>query len=605
MLLIATSVAHFLASHNISANQIRQDYEIRRTVAEQDDEIPEAATGDENVQEPSPARAQPKKKNKAQENAIAKAKAKKQQKAGRPRKKLRRDPDSDDSDASAEDQYDSDDNGLWEGYKKSKPLPGQLDNCAICSKRFTVTPYSKAGPNGGLLCTPCSKEHGKEDKKQNTKKKAAVSRSNRRQIRSDMLDGQVRTGAKSLLRLSVLKIASSIDQIEDFGDMPRSALNQLSAILSKQRMLNSRTVRLFLRPDYDEVTLYDCAALATADYKRIFQVCPKIKTLRLEEANQFKKEVLEYITYHPDIWIVHFRVGGPNLIDDEVWRDFFRRKGETLETLLLTWIDGHLDDETVSIIVNHCPRLERIKFERLWLLTKKSIHELGKVKNLRHLTLEQNRTNKSVIESADFNDILTNTGSSLQTFCLTSYPYIDDSLLDQIHTHCRQLSKLRISENNNITDAGLTRLFTNWSNPPLTQLNLQFVRDVNSMAPDYQPDDSAGLAGPGFKAIMAHSGARLERLLITSCRHVDHAAFMHVFDGKKIYPALKFLCVSFCGHVDDVVLAGIFKSCPVLQQIRVFGCFNISSVGPVPRGVVLLGRPNAQDDMVIDGVGGD
>ncbi len=97
---------------------------------------------------------------------------------------------------------EDDDEVAWDMYKKAKPLPGQLDNCEICNKRFTVTGYSKEGPEGGLLCPKCSKAHEAEKKKDKPKKKAAP-RDKRRQTQSNLLDGIVANGAKSLQELCV------------------------------------------------------------------------------------------------------------------------------------------------------------------------------------------------------------------------------------------------------------------------------------------------------------------------------------------------------------------------------------------------------------------
>lgn len=88
-------------------------------------------------------------------------------------------------------------------YKKSKIVPGQLENCAICSKRFTVTNYTKAGPNGGLLCIKCAKTVDKDEDKGKSKKKPTENNHKRRQMRSNLLDGMVQRGAKSLTQLCV------------------------------------------------------------------------------------------------------------------------------------------------------------------------------------------------------------------------------------------------------------------------------------------------------------------------------------------------------------------------------------------------------------------
>lgn len=83
-------------------------------------------------------------------------------------------------------------------YRKSKKLPGQLENCDICAKRFTVTTYTVAGPSGGLLCTACSKELAKDTKVAKPKKKATKSK--RHLQASNAMDGHKLVGAKSLLQ---------------------------------------------------------------------------------------------------------------------------------------------------------------------------------------------------------------------------------------------------------------------------------------------------------------------------------------------------------------------------------------------------------------------
>lgn len=84
-------------------------------------------------------------------------------------------------------------------YENSQPIPGQLENCETCSKRFTVTAYSKTGPNGGLLCPKCSKDLADKEKK--LKPKSRGPKSGRRQNQSNLLDGVAQQGASSLVEM--------------------------------------------------------------------------------------------------------------------------------------------------------------------------------------------------------------------------------------------------------------------------------------------------------------------------------------------------------------------------------------------------------------------
>jgi DNA repair protein RAD7 len=44
------------------------------------------------------------------------------------------------------------------------------------------------------------------------------------------------------------------------------------------------------------------------------------------------------------------------------------------------------------------------------------------------------------------------------------------------------------------------------------------------------------------------------------------------------------------------VIAGIFRSCPAIKKVVTFGCFQVADV-LVPRGIVLIGAPKAQDQI--------
>lgn len=133
--------------------------------------------------------AQKKKRKRQEENALSKIKASKDYK----RQKK--------GEGGASEGEDDD--VAWDIYTKKKPLPGQLENCDICEKRFTVTAYSKTGPDGGLLCTKCSKVQEDQRKKDQKPKKPAVSKEKRRQVQSSLLDGIVQNGSKSLQELCI------------------------------------------------------------------------------------------------------------------------------------------------------------------------------------------------------------------------------------------------------------------------------------------------------------------------------------------------------------------------------------------------------------------
>ena len=191
-----SALTDFLASHNISAQQISTEYQRRlRDAQEPPEQLPTNDQSEDKENEmdlDDEAVDERKKRKRKEEKAIMKIKQSKEFKRRKSEKK-RRDSDDEDDEAIAKGML-----------AKAQPLPGQLENCEICEKRFTVTPYSKTGPDGGLLCTKCSKELADEVKKSQPKKTRGAPKGKRRQTESDRMMGDVKPGSKSLLESCVV-----------------------------------------------------------------------------------------------------------------------------------------------------------------------------------------------------------------------------------------------------------------------------------------------------------------------------------------------------------------------------------------------------------------
>jgi DNA repair protein RAD7 len=163
-----------------------------------------------------------------------------------------------DSDSNAAFSDDSDFKATM--YRKAKPAPGQFDNCEICEKRFTVTPYSKTGPDGGLLCSPC----GKAIEKDASSGKPAAAKNNpagkrRRKVESERMDGVVRVGAKPLVQHCIETAVKYHDEIDSLDNMPDHLIEKISQLFAKHRVMNSTTLPLFLRADKNVMKVFDCA----------------------------------------------------------------------------------------------------------------------------------------------------------------------------------------------------------------------------------------------------------------------------------------------------------------------------------------------------------
>ena len=474
-------------------------------------------------------------------------------------------------------------------------LPGQQDNCARCDKRFTVTPYTRADPDGGLLCNPCGKELEAEDGPAKKKRKTRTSNGpigRRRTIQSSLLDGSYHLGAKDLVTLCVETLAKNIDLADDLGELPEHTVDKIACILSKRRLLNPRTINLFLQPTTENLRIYDAAKLAEDDLKRVFQSVPSLKKLRIRNGIHFNDEVMDYMLTR-NVELEAFALHGANLLSSEKWIEFFKKHGVSLDSLKISFTDKHVGDKEMSAIAKHCPSLKQLKICHNQEVTGTGVKAIGKLKKLERLALQLQKT----VHSDVYVNVIKSIGGSLQALSFSVVPNADNSVLDAIHTHCRSLTKLRITDSQAMTDEGFARLFSGWNNPPLEFIDFEKCRHVDSDVRDNP--DGHGLCSNGFKAMMAHSGQKLKRLNIESCRHISQAAFEEVFAPASTYPELKYLEMSFCAEATDFIIGSIFRSCPNLQEVIVFGCMKVKEVR-VPRGKALIGVPNAIG-MILEG----
>lgn len=477
----------------------------------------------------------------------------------------------------------------------------QYENCEKCDTRFIVTFYSRSGPKGGLLCSKCSKELDDADRAKSRKKRADA-RPNRRAVESERLEGKNVRGAKGLLDMSLNVLAKHIESAEGLGELPSRLVDKLAQLLSKKRLITPQTLDLFLNPGLKELTVYDAAKLKVDDFIRIFQTCPAITQLRLRNAIQFKGPVMKYLVDCP-VRLTSFSIHGANLLDDDMWMEFFKIKGQYLKELKVYYTDVSFGNEMLAAVAEHCPDLTRLKICHNQQATDVGLLHIAKLKKLEHLGLHIYQPTTT----APYVEIIKSVGVRLRTLSLSNIDTLSDDVLEAIHDNCQHLTKLRLKKNNVFTDAGFVSLFENWKNRPLEIVDLSECRHLDSQVPMDNPDN-IGLCSGGFAALMKHSGETIKSLNVMSDRHISTDAFIQTFNSKGTpaikrshfgeedipavpehhYPKLEVLDISFCNQVDEVVVSMIWQSCPELKQLKIFGCLGAKHV-KVPRGRILLG----------------
>lgn len=403
-----------------------------------------------------------------------------------------------------------------------------------------------------------------------------------------MLDGTYTLGAKDLMSLCIETLAKNIDLADDLGEMPDRTIDKIARMLSKKRLVDPITLELFLRQSTaQELAIYDATKLKTQDLISVFQKLPDLKKLKVKYAVQFKDEVMEYLLSRNQIEMEAFHIHGANLLSNSMFKKFLTAHGKTLRVLQVYYTDKHFNDECLALLKETTPSLKRFKVSNNQAVSGHGIRELANLRSLEHLSTHLHQT----VHSDIWIDVLESIGAGLKTLSLRMTPALDNSVLDVIHKNCRSLSKLRITDSEEMTDAGFARLFTDWSNPGLAFLDLQKCRYIDSQKPRENPDN-VGLCSEGFKALMAHSGHRLRYLNVHACRHISREAFEEAFAPDKTYPELREFEVSFCEEITDFIVGSIFRSCPNIKELNVFGCMRLKDVR-VPKGKILVGMPNA------------
>lgn len=320
---------------------------------------------------------------------------------------------------------------------------------------------------------------------------------------------------------------------------------------------------------------------------------PALSRLNLRFVTPWKDSVFQYMIDR-DMNITDLHLDSPNLVTDACWRELFTRLGSRLQSLKLWNLDSAFDDETAEVMCKHCTGLRRLKLKYLWKIGHKALEGISSMTSLEHLSLHlmQDTDTEPLLQ------IIAELGPKLRSLSLEEFEFADDRLLQHIHDHCHNLSKLRLTQNAVYTDKALANLFRGWANQALTYVDIHAVRDVDMSNPA-GPPEPVGLASDAFIALMEHSGLKIKTLNIQSCRHVSYAALEEVFAEQKRYPELQYLDLSFVGAVDDYLAQCIFRCCPALARLVVFGCFKIRDIR-VPKGVAVIGTVSAK--VTVDGI---
>lgn len=484
------------------------------------------------------------------------------------RRKRRR--DFGDSDVSESDPDATED----EGENKGKKNPGQNDTCATCGNLFVVTAFSRAAPRDptamGLLCHDCTMEEVAKEKAQ--KKKDHSLRKQRKKQAEALLDQKQYTIVPKLQDLCISLISTHIDDVEALGEIGQENKNKISRILSRNRRLNSDTMKFFLDASLTKLEFWDCSDIDSDSLRMIGAFCPRLESLTLGMCGRLSADVLLYfgekLTSLTELYI-----DGAFLISGKTWDDFFTLVGPRLTSLTIR--NSHrISSENVVFMCQHCPNLKVLNMYRLEGVTDSMGYEMAA---LTLSDLEKVEICYPQAEDVVTDDVIialcSNVGPQLKELVLDGCSGLTDRILiEGIRPFCPHLQTLSLTNLDQLTDEGIAALFYQWDSSGLVKLCLRRC---------------IALGDNAVNLIVEHSGATLRTLNLNSLAEISLET---IESAAKRLPGLEELDIGFCRGINDRSVELLSENCGLLHKIEVYGNPGVTQQCKIREGIRLIGR---------------
>ncbi|ORY32846.1 hypothetical protein BCR39DRAFT_522058 [Naematelia encephala] len=438
---------------------------------------------------------------------------------------------------------------------------GNFMDCGECSKRFTVTPYTKEHPTekSTWLCLECCYALGIDPFAK--AKKAPKRTAQKKEDRGKVVHYEQRKGVTPLGDLCIQMIGKYIEDVEALGHIGSVNMDKVCKIISKSRRLTPETASLIYSVDRTELAMYDCTRLVSDSYLALAKLCPNLERLHLHLCGQLSTEAVA-------AWgkgLAHLRsleLFAPFLVRKEGWIDFFEGRGEMLESLSITQ-SPRIDEETITKLIEYCPNVRTLRLSEIGQLDNTWLVHLAKL-NLTSLDLSA--PGHTLI---DMNvELLLQACTSITSLDLSDNPELSDAILPAIAG--LRLHELHLRNLVELTDDGVADFFRSSVSPGLKVIDLEKGHD---------------LRGPALRALLEHSGHSLERLSIMGWREVDSDTLSQLGQCKR----LRELNLGWCRQVTDFTMKDILEGCEELQSVRVWGCNQLTDAVPRRKGVKVIG----------------
>lgn len=483
---------------------------------------------------------------------------------------------------SDEEEIDSDndhavDNGTKRRKKDSKSTDSSDIYCLECEQYFEVLVYSKKlEKNGriGYLCPSCTKIQIRRDRLQ--KKLEIEARKRRKRIAAALLDKK-QFKLPSLQDFCINIITENITDVELLGDIGAHNKMKICRILAKNRSLNNKTIGLFLDNDAKELEFWDCSKIDKISLNKIPAYCQKLESLTLNMCGQLHNDNLKYFGQKL-LNLKSLSLNGPFLINDDTWQMFFESVvGKQLKHFHLKNTHRFSNDSLVTLLENCGRNLESLTLSRLDGLNSKPVYDLLPhfLTHLKNLEISSPHHENLIDDELIINLMAVNC-ETLVSLNLNKCSGLTNRVLTEgIKFFGANLTKLSLSELDQIDDDGLGDLFTNWDiNSGLTEVNLERCFTLTEKS---------------IYKMLSHSKDTLAQLNLNSVKDIDRSMFTKL-SRNITFPFLVSLDIGFVRSVDDTVLAILSRICPKLKILEIYGNNRCTEKALVRDDLTIIGR---------------
>lgn len=474
--------------------------------------------------------------------------------------------------------------------RKRRQEPEVDQGCVECGAEFEISVFNQyLREHGGYMCDDCGQkqtlkerlEVANENKMRRRRKMAAMAVLNRKTERIERL-----------VDICALKLCDNITKLKMLDGVGEPICRRISKVLTKKRMLNDDTVRLFLNKEMKKLEFWDCSNVSSEMFNRIFLHCSKIERLRLYMCGQLDKSNLETIKTNLKT-LRHMCLDGPFLINDDTWISFFEEMERQFIFFEIRNTHRFLYGSFQSLLRKNSSVLTSLSLSNLQGLSSSECYSLIPLyisPDLEYLEISYPVENS--VSDEIMLKIFELCGSSLKYLNLDGCSDLTDVFfLKGLVKYCSNLNHLSLCFLDKLLDGAFATGFQNYLKVNLNSLtNVYLNKCIN-------------LGDKAILSLLKHSSSMIIELSLNSLNNLSYDFFVDVFDDTLIntkktdfntinFPFLTKLDISFVRSVNTDILNMIQKKCKKLEILEVFGDNRCSNFESKNENLIVIGVEN-------------